>query len=220
MSTPRPHITLTGVDTQTADRAIEILGKSAEIGFLYSATNQGNRYPELEWSMTRAEMIEHAALHVCGLIARKDLIEGRLVHSLGPFKRVQVNGPVDIEYVEELLAKDFMRGKHVITQYVHGREWMAEKFIGACHQVLIDASGGKGITPPVWPNLKTTKAVGFAGGLGIENLRRELEKIIPIRRHEWWIDMESKLRDAHDWFDPWEALNVLELFKRQTEGLA
>lgn len=60
--------------------------------------------------------------------------------------------------------------------------------------VLVDASGGQGITPERWQTPRTSCPVGFAGGLSPENLKVELEKIMWVARPGFWIDMESSLR--------------------------
>lgn len=68
------------------------------------------------------------------------------------------------------------------------------------HQLLVDASGGRGVSPAEWTRPNTTRAVGFAGGLGPDNLAGELPRIAAVARGPWWVDMETKLR-TDDWFD-------------------
>jgi hypothetical protein len=41
--------------------------------------------------------------------------------------------------------------------------------------------------------------VGYAGGLGPDNIATELVKIRPSASSIWWLDMEGKLR-IDDWF--------------------
>lgn len=63
--------------------------------------------------------------------------------------------------------------------------------------VLVDASGGQGITPERWETpgqWETSCPVGFAGGLSPENLKAELPKIMEVARPGFWVDMESSLR--------------------------
>ena len=57
----------------------------------------------------------------------------------------------------------------------------------------------------------TAKAVGFAGGLGPDNLARELRKIADIARAGWWADMEGKLR-VDDWFSVERAAECAAIF--------
>jgi phosphoribosylanthranilate isomerase len=68
------------------------------------------------------------------------------------------------------------------------------------HCILIDDSGGRGISPSIWSAPHTSKQIGFAGGLGLDNLAGELEKIHAVAGTGSWVDMEGKLR-THDLFD-------------------
>src|SRR5471030_3033761 len=67
-------------------------------------------------------------------------------------------------------------------------------------------------SPDTWSRPATNKAVGFAGGLGLDNLRAEMCKIAIVAEGDWWIDMEGKLR-KDDWFDVREARAVAGLFE-------
>jgi hypothetical protein len=66
--------------------------------------------------------------------------------------------------------------------------------------LLVDASGGRGVSPISWDRPNTRKPVGYAGGLGPNNLAKELPRIAAVARDPWWVDMEGKLRDESDWF--------------------
>jgi phosphoribosylanthranilate isomerase len=60
---------------------------------------------------------------------------------------------------------------------------------------LFDCSGGKGISPVNWPNIKENIFCGYAGGLGPDNIEAEIKKIILLtNNNDFWIDMESKVR--------------------------
>lgn len=89
--------------------------------------------------------------------------------------------------------------------------------------LLKDESGGNGITPLGWtkPNLKyfyeyENALFGYAGGLGTDNIKEEIVKISDIlekeeqlnypvrswtRNWNYYIDMETKLRNDKDEFD-------------------
>ena len=68
------------------------------------------------------------------------------------------------------------------------------------HALLVDGSGGRGVSPESWARPETYKQVGFAGEMGPENLALELPRIALVAASESWVDMEGKLRPA-DWFD-------------------
>ena len=121
-------------------------------------------------------------------------------------QRIQVNGrlePWELEYICRQHP-----GHTIITQ--------ANKWNGGLldeewdnHAILVDASGGRGKSPEEWRRLDTDKQVGFAGGLGPDNIVAELRRIRAVATGDWWIDMEGKLRNELDWFDVKRARAVI-----------
>jgi len=112
------------------------------------------------------------------------------------FQRIQVNGLLEIPDVRHLCR---LYPRHtIITQHTPKNRYLmavnAEN-----HVLLVDGSGGRGISPESWRQPDTAKVVGFAGGLGPDNLADELQTISRIARPGWWVDMEGKLR-VDDWF--------------------
>lgn len=188
-----PFLTVTGADERTDVTALAKL--DAEIGLLYTETPEGrNRYPRWEWIRETSLELRRTSLHVCGRGARAKLMEGKL--SVSGFQRIQVNGGILALEVEHLCE---MYPRHtIITQHhTYNAHLLAVRSIN--HAILIDASGGRGILPSGWSQPATEKAVGFAGGLGPDNLADELQTIGRIARPGWWVDMEGKLR-VDDWF--------------------
>lgn len=188
-----PFLTVTGADERTDVAAISKL--DAEIGLLYTETPEGrNRYPRWEWIRETSLELRRASLHVCGRAARAKLMEGSL--PVSGFQRIQVNGGILALEVEHLCG---MYPRHtIITQHhVNNAHLLFVRSLN--HAVLLDTSGGRGISPSGWSQPATEKAVGFAGGLGPDNLAAELQTISRIARPGWWVDMEGKLR-ADDWF--------------------
>lgn len=115
-----------------------------------------------------------------------DLMEGSLLVS--GFQRIQVNGLLEIPDVRYLCR---LYPRHtIITQHTPQNRYLlavdAEN-----HALLVDGSGGRGISPSAWNQPATEKAVGFAGGLGPDNLATELQTIRRIARPGWWADMEG-----------------------------
>lgn len=87
----------------------------------------------------------------------------------------------------------------------------------ANYALLIDGSGGRGISPSSLGMLDTPKAVGRAGGLGPDNLADELQSYSLSARSGAWVDMEGKLRkivDSLDWFDIEAAQRCAEIHHR------
>jgi hypothetical protein len=73
---------------------------------------------------------------------------------------------------------------------------------GRRHQVLMDASGGRGVSPETWPRPIAGVFCGYAGGLGPDGIIADLDRIADVVGDGViWIDMEGRLRDASDRFD-------------------
>lgn len=198
------RITLTGADERTdIDQLVELVNRypHVELGLLYTSTPEGrNRYPSLRWLLrTAAECTGRIAIHVCGQTARKQLMEGSLDALTRHAPRVQVNGLL----TPQELAACATRVRTVITQHHEGNAALVDVRLPN-HALLIDSSGGRGISPQAWMPPATHKPVGFAGGMGPDNLRDELDRILPVSKYNAWVDMEGKLRTLRadgDWFD-------------------
>ena len=73
---------------------------------------------------------------------------------------------------------------------------------GPRHQLLMDASGGRGVSPETWPRPIAGVPCGYAGGLGPDTILADLDRIAEtVGDGVIWIDMEGRLRDASDRFD-------------------
>ncbi|OJW42414.1 MAG: hypothetical protein BGO50_01395 [Rhodanobacter sp. 67-28] len=213
-TSPNVGITLTGADERT-DVAVllELLAAhpTLEIGLLYSATPENrNRYPSLDWLHATARALAgRCAIHVCGLLARAQLKAGELNDLVRHANRVQVNGDVGRDELPALAS----RVHALITQYNSRITDLSLATGSGHHQLLVDASGGRGIGPNQWRRPDTPKRVGFAGGLGPHNLVEQIERILPVAEGDWWIDMEESLR-CEDWFDLSRARAVLASWER------
>lgn len=200
----KPFVTVTGADERTpVDELSEI---AAEIGLLYTATPEGrNRYPRREWIAATAPGLRRVAIHVCGSGARRELHAGKLGDVVAHAQRIQVNGILSVSEVEDLCAQYYSHT--LITQHKPDNARLLA-VSASNHALLIDASGGRGISPESWEPPQTAKPVGYAGGLGPENIAAELGRIRQVARGFWWIDMEGKLR-VDDWFCVARALSVV-----------
>jgi hypothetical protein len=206
-------ITLTGADERTslAD-LVDIRRCGAEIGLLYTFSPDGrNRYPVKDWLIAAVGYLEgKAAIHICGERARQQLYDGALDDLLDDVRRVQVNGTLEPQWLARVCAK--YPNRTIITQHTPKNLWLLP--VGAPnHAVLVDRSGGRGLSPSSWEKPKTDKPIGFAGGLGPDNISEQLpiiHELIKGHANGSWIDMEGKLRDEHDWFSVSMAAEVLE----------
>lgn len=204
----RPRITLTGADEKTD--VAELAKLKAEIGILFSASRAGNepRYPNLGWIRETAEKLQHASLHICGQAARVMLRDGRL--PTRGFGRIQVNGDLTCEEVEHLCG--MYPWHEIITQH-HTESRHLLQVVATNHSVLLDSSGGRGVRPGSgWESVVTAKRVGFAGGIGPDNIRQVMPVIALVMADGWWMDMEHNLR-TDNWFDISKARTVMEKYE-------
>lgn len=226
-----PNVTFTGVDASTEVEdliglAQEFPSVHVEYAFLYSDSNAGSieekKYPPKEDILRKIEGIDslsrkldignvESAIHFCG----RDTLE-RIVTFEDQFipwdiiNRVQLNLPVFWEKFFTVQDLFYFISAYpnmgVITQYKPGTELLYRLLISLSnHQVLFDASGGKGVSPKEWVSPFSNKINwGYAGGLNPDNIREELPIILESFRKSHgvdstvstWIDMESGIRNV------------------------
>lgn len=192
-------ITLTGADERTDIGELVVFSAEypeVELGLLYTATPEGrNRYPSRQWLLRAAQALSgRVAVHVCGSGARRELSSGDLADVVRHAPRVQVNGVLTVDEVEHLATQVGT----LITQHNENNVGLLG-VTARNHALLIDASGGRGLSPTEWLPPDTEKHVGFAGGMGADNLETEYARISAVARPGAWSDMEGKLR-VEDWF--------------------
>jgi len=146
------------------------------------------------------------------------------------FGRTQFNFHVGREGLTELQLTALMRSWRasrigaLITQHneANAAIWSAfqagdlgGKVSGPRHQILMDASGGRGRAPDSWPRPIAGVASGYAGGIGPETIGADLDRIAQaVGDGVIWIDMEGRVRDEADRFD----LNRVETVLRAVRG--
>lgn len=206
MNNPK-FITFTGADDRTDYRDMVELGRAypVEFGILMSPAQVGGpRYPSPTWT---AGLRDHEGLslsaHICGGYARHCRAKGTLGWSLAPlfaevkFCRMQINGPT--EGIDLGMMVDLSRraGSKIILQSTDQHTFPKEEKV----EWLFDVSGGKGLEPETWPMQKNPlQGVGYAGGLSPDNISNRIE-IFRTLATNYWIDMESGVRDSNDRFD-------------------
>lgn len=213
------HVTLTGVDENTD--LVRVAGLSldyplVEWGFLYSPKRQGlgGRYPSVKLLREAFQKLPphvRVALHVCGagvpgLLSGEEEVT-QLVNAVNARSgRVQLNfnqsrDALDLNALAALLQRyptlTFIVQENAGNSGVSGRLAAHPNFA-----VLFDSSGGMGVECDAWPSPLPGIQCGHAGGLGPDNIAKELPRIRAAcagRSH--WIDMEGKQRTEGDVFD-------------------
>ncbi len=233
-------MTLTGVTLTGADESIlpdRLVDLSEEFPFvewgILVGSRTGNRFPEKQWitELTKRasdrKVSMKLSLHICGRVLQtilsKATFELRDSLPLQYFQRAQLNfhgDPISV----------FQRNKLLLTIARNGHpQWPFDETIvqldGENDSLLADilerqipASGlydrshGAGVVPFSWPVSNPKWKVGYAGGLSPDNLVSELEKISAAAgAQNFWIDMETKLRNKDDEFDDGLIHSVLVL---------
>lgn len=203
------YITMTGIDIRTD---IDALPQCVEYGVLYSANPNGrNRYPARnEIPDILSNMADFStALHVCGSQAKNQLINHRLDDLTCKVQRIQVNGVVTPDELRTICS--VYPDNAIITQHnICNASLVSIEVLSLNHSLLVDNSGGRGVLPDKWERPDTWKKVGFAGGIGPSNICSVWNSVELVAKGEWWIDMETSLRDDDDWFSITKAQQVLK----------
>lgn len=209
-------ITFTGVDEHTSLLGMETLARKypVEWGVLFSPTRIGGRYPPIEWvAKTFGSVCGPLALsaHLCGGHSRDLIKTGELSNSLlsalisAFFQRVQINTTdPDVNPARLLTWARGLKAAPILQcrgpfPFESSAAW------------LFDASGGRGEEPEDWPHAprETARMIGYAGGLNPDNVRAHVERISLVASN-YWIDMESGVRDDNDRFDLDKCRRVCE----------
>lgn len=233
-------VTLTGASDDVDVKALYDLSLEfpfVEWGILYSHKQNGlgGKYPSKTWINNFFEMVAAAsdttpmnvAIHLCGSSVndyvndslypqRMDII-GENLEFLYPFflfdnLRIQLNFTLPhVKFELDDLAT-VINGEliPVITQYKPQNESLLTLDFPSNHQLLFDTSGGRGISPDVWPAQIPEKMCGYAGGIGPNNISQVLTQLSEIVVTPYWIDMENNLRTVDDKFDLVKCRKVLE----------
>ena len=230
-------ITLTGVDERTDLLQLAAISEAnpVEWGFLYSPKQQGEpgRYPSIYFIRRALALLPtsvQTAIHACGKgvgdILSGDPLATALVELLTARSgRLQLNfnhrkRPIDIPAMATFIADH--PNLPVITQ-IHGGNLAVQpelfKILGfdpANHEMLFDASGGRGQVATILEAPRYGIHCGYAGGIGPDNIVERVTAINGIvGRLNTWIDMESSLRtttDGTDWFDLQKCQDTLNAF--------
>lgn len=210
-------VTFTGVDVHTnldELKNVAILGLNylTEWGILLSTSENkmfdDSRYSSLEDIKRIASSLQeyknkgilNLSLHVCGKESKlllEQSEQSKALDFMDLFNRVQINTVFDNESIKkyEVLSQKY-NNTHFITQNNRKNQKFLKQINDWAHpntHVLVDSSGGRGILGE-WEKINFNGLVGYAGGLGPDNIVQEYEKINDVADKIYWIDMEGKIR--------------------------
>lgn len=219
------YLTFTGIDAHCDASELKKLQEEysvVEFGVLTSKNNIGckKRYPSLEKMQEFADSGLRMACHVCGGVARDAMRTGKfdeVQELLGPmfnvFQRFQYN-------INGCKCTSYFRYEGDVPIIIQAGTPDGETFYHCMNvlcrdgriQGLMDSSGGRGVYSGDFDIVQDeTKFVGYAGGLGVDNVK---SAYLYLQRRlgdkPFWMDMESGVRDADDWFDISKARRVCE----------
>ena len=214
----------------------------AEFGVLLSANwkENGNRYLNPERYRDLSGRNLNLSLHLCGRVARSAysgdwihltdlLIQNRaLKYRVAKlFNRCQLNvaASQDLEFNSSDTTECPLHFNEIIIQQksadncpLFDKAVKKNDILTYANTIalLCDASGGRGVESDFVPydNHYNDYHVGYAGGFGETNILRKLEEITACEKvDDFWVDMESSLRNSDDKFD----LDAVERILRMTE---
>jgi len=175
------------------------------------------RYATKEWiqelSSVAASSSMTLAAHLCG-IRVNEVLDGddSFVATLYPlgFRRVQINATTvngadtsnlagSVPKLVDLMAQydnlEFIIQKNGETQPLWEGILGLEGGVPSNVTMLVDESKGAGVLAASWPKPPDGCNIGYAGGIGPDNIETVLKDImIAGEGREVWIDMESSLR--------------------------
>lgn len=222
------RVTLTGADETVEPRILCDLSRIypfVEWGILIGSQDGKHRFPSSQWIATllqkrRPEM--QLSLHICGKHLR-DIAKGEALDftlNYPHFQRCQLNwhaepqGEIAHNIVGAFKEMQGTWQPEIIFQLDEANDHLALECSRTSLKVagLHDMSHGAGKLPESWLPSFHKFPIGYAGGLGPENLAEELPKILEVAQGDIWIDMETKLFDGLQ-FSFTKCLQVLEFTK-------
>lgn len=240
-----------GVDDSVPPAALGVIYNSypfVEFGVLIRPGKEGEpRFASKEWLTEVGKVAASSgmtlAAHFCGTLVN-DVLDGddtfiSTIYALG-FRRIQINATAvngvdtsnlagSVPNLYEIIMKhdefEFILQKNDETlPLCDGVLNMDKNNIPKNMTMLMDESKGFGVLPPSWPKPPSEYDIGYAGGIGPENITAVLTKCLDAAGgRKFWIDMESSLRrvdskgndvfDLNSVFQCIEAVCKLGLFE-------
>ena len=205
------YVTFTGVDNWTNLDSLERIQQQypyAEFGVLasYHYSENGPRFPD-KWVFDNLKGRKlNLSLHLCGTLALKAVqtnlasaIEFMGEEHFNLFKRVQINMHLNNVPREQIMALTLKGNLEQIVIQMHTtylcRQHFALGYHNDCLGYLLDSSGGAGIDTPLEIITKEGEQLGYAGGIGVNNVWSKLQRLLRYNNPStFWIDMETRVR--------------------------
>lgn len=219
-----------------------------EFGVLFRPDKEGQpRYASTGWVQKLGKLvvacqsprIMKLAAHLCG-VRVNDVLKGddaflATLPSLG-FRRVQINAtavngvdtthlaesvPTLLELVRKYPKLEFILQKNDETRPLwEGVILTSDGVLPTNLSMLVDDSKGTGVAATSWPSPDGTYPLGYAGGIGPDNIVQVLRETQQAagRGRPYWIDMESSLRsvkNGRDVFDLDKCYEVIDAVCRE-----
>lgn len=226
------YVTFTGVDSRTDINRLKSIQEEypyVEFGVLLSDdwAYNGCRFPDPAICEKLANAgIKNLSAHLCGKLAIDvaygftDRVNAASFECFDTFSRCQLNLRAAGMFETLRLMKPFSNLKEIIVQ-MHTPELCSEflkEQSPAGLAYLLDASGGLGIDTPIEIITSPGVHIGYAGGMGPENVEKKLRALLSAEYDdEIWIDMETRVRTVAsdgEWFDLDKVENVLRTCNR------
>lgn len=214
-----------------------------EFGVLFRPDREGQpRFASLEWVEQLSKVASKSggtmklAAHLCG--TRVDqVLQGKseFIQKLQKwgFQRVQINATAvngvdmalvpgsaprlwnvmnafpDMEFILQKNAETKPLWKGLLTLFPQQQQ----QLVPSNMSMLVDESKGTGVLASSWPAPPAEYKIGYAGGIGPDNIHRVLQEIMAVAGdYAVWIDMESSLRSTNnnkDIFDVTKCYQVI-----------
>jgi hypothetical protein len=209
-------VTFAGLD-ETADleklKEVRSLYFTVEWGVRLAVEHQGREagFPDIDWIRKLAPELNLSA-QLWGKSAA-DFLEGddaELMARYGAcwaqFRRIQIDSPkqmdaVDLPKLTGLLAKN--PEKQIVFRVRDQNLDIADALVtqGIPCATLFDQSQAQDPTQKKWPKgVKRFAGCGYAGGLGPDNIYKQLSPILNAAQsaERWWVEIDSSLRTTEE----------------------
>lgn len=214
-----------------------------EFGVLFRPDKEGEpRYATTEWVQRLSKVANKSsfmklAAHLCGSRVNQVLEDNDSFLSTLPtlgFQRVQINATA-VNGVDTSRLKESVPTLSALIQKYPNLEFIIQKndetqplwqglldstdcgTLGCLAEnvsMLVDESKGTGVLPSSWPCPPDEYKIGYAGGIGPDNIQNVLSNVMEAAQGKpVWIDMESSLRSIKndkDVFDLDKCYEVID----------
>ena len=206
-------ISFTGVDLQTSSPRMMALAADypVEFAFLLSPSRQGTgRFPPrefihhvLSYRNSRFKFAAHLIDEYSAKLVETQMTGLEASGDLKGFERVQINS--DSPDLSPKKVRKWADTQGIVPILQCTQAFPADQSV----QWLFDPSKGTGTRPASWPAARGTRLVGYAGGIGPDNVAEVVGQIGQVARN-YWIDMASGVRGADHRFDLGKCRQVCE----------